>query len=260
VWDQTGSTAADRILLDEQSGDLTATGHVSATRLPEEKSPGGMLSQNESLHATAETMASTAGNANIVYEGKAVLWQGASRLQAGRIEIDRTQQVLKARGDVITQSLDTPDKSAGGESLANGHTPPVFTVIRAPELIYVEGDRLAHYRGGVLLNRSGMDIHAREIRVFFTKAEQGATLDYAVADGEVKILHKEADRTRTGVAEHAEYYAAEEKVVLKGGRPRVIDSLRGTTEGSQLTYFSGSGRLLVDGAEAQPSVTRLHRQ
>lgn len=257
VWDETGSTAADRILLDQDTGDFTAAGHVSSTRLPEKQQfPGGMLAMDESLHATADRMVTTAGNASIVYEGKAVLWQGSNRLQADRIEIDRQQGMLRANGHVVSQFADKRETST-----------TVYTVVHALELTYSEQDRLAHYRKQVRLDRAGMRITAREVRVFFKETDgdqspekAGANLDYALADGEVKIVHKSEDRTRTGFADHAEYYVGEEKVVLSGGRPRMVDSLRGTTQGRQLTYFARNDRLLVEGAETQPAVSRLLRE
>jgi len=38
------------------------------------------------------------------------------------------------------------------------------------------------------------------------------------------------------------------------------DSLRGNTRGIKLTWFSGSDKLLVDGAAAEPAVSRINRR
>jgi len=35
MWDETGSTSADRIVLEQQSGDMVALGNVASTRLPD---------------------------------------------------------------------------------------------------------------------------------------------------------------------------------------------------------------------------------
>ena len=48
-----------------------------------------MLSEDEPLHARAKKMRFTDGNLQIRYDGNAVLWQGANRLQADVVEIDR---------------------------------------------------------------------------------------------------------------------------------------------------------------------------
>ena len=55
-------------------------------------------------------------------------------------------------------------------------------------------------------------------------------------------------RTRTGTSEHAEYYADDGKVILKGGEPLLVDSLKGQTDArKQLTWFANDDRLIVDG-------------
>src|SRR5204863_4275705 len=112
VWDQTGSTDAEKILLDQKTGDFSAEGHVSSTRMPEKKKDagsGGMLSEDEPLHATANKMFATDNNTQVRYDGNALAWQGANRLQADIIEIDRDAGSGKANGHVNSQWLDKND-------------------------------------------------------------------------------------------------------------------------------------------------------
>ncbi len=87
-----------------------------------------------------------------------------------------------------------------------------------------------------------------------------SSLDKAFADGQVKIVQAAPDRTRTGTGEHGEYYPTDEKMILNGGQPVMVDSVKGTTKGRQLTWFARSDRLLVEGAEPQPAVTRLRKK
>ena len=88
IWDSTGSSDADKIVINQISGDFSADGHVSSTRMPDkskdDSSGGGMLDENEPLHARAKKILSTDNNLHIRYEGNAVLWQGANRLEADR--------------------------------------------------------------------------------------------------------------------------------------------------------------------------------
>jgi hypothetical protein len=49
-------------------------------------------------------------------------------------------------------------------------------------------------------------------------------------------------------------------VVLTEGKPQLVDSLKGTTKGRQLTWFSQDDRLLVDGAEKQPAHSLVLRK
>ena len=110
MWDSTGSADADKIVMNQMSGDFTAEGHVTSTRQPDKKkddsSGGGMLSEDEPLHARAKKMISKDNNLDIRYEGDVVLWQGADRLEAETVQIDRDNNLLKAHGHVLSQLLD----------------------------------------------------------------------------------------------------------------------------------------------------------
>src|SRR5579862_2989987 len=117
IWDSTGSADADKIVMNQMTGDFTADGHVTSTRMPDKKKSdsggGGMLSEDEPLHARAKKMISKDNNLDIRYEGDAVLWQGADRLEAETVEIDRDNNLLKAHGHVLSQLLDkTKDENA----------------------------------------------------------------------------------------------------------------------------------------------------
>jgi lipopolysaccharide assembly outer membrane protein LptD (OstA) len=106
VWDSTGFTSADRIRLDERSGDFTAEGNVNSSRLPDQKQKksSDMLSGDEPLNAQARKMEShradpASRTRKIHYEGNAVMRQGANSIQADAIDEDRG--TLTANGNVI---------------------------------------------------------------------------------------------------------------------------------------------------------------
>lgn len=271
VWDPTGSADADHITLDQKSGDFTAEGNVSSTRMPDKKKneSTGMLSQDEPLHAKARKMFSTDNNLKIRYDGNVMLWQGANRLQADMVEIDRDEETLKAHGHVVSQLMDKQDGKKTAEPTAAAKAkkaagPPVFSIVHAPELIYTDDDRLAYYKGGVILDRGGTRVKSRELRAFLRDQENDSSLDHAVADGAVEIVNTMPDRTRTGRSEHAEYFVDQDKVVLEGGEPQFTDVLqgkpRGTTRGKQLIWYSKDDRLLVNGAIGQPAQSNLRRK
>lgn len=262
VWDTTGSADADKILLDQKSGDFTAQGNVNSTRMPDKKkdqSSSGMLSQDEPLHAKSKNMASTDNNLKIRYEGNALLWQGANRLQADVVEIDRDNNILKAHGHVISQLLDKA-KDDDTRKPATKPAARVFTVVKAPELTYNDDDRLAIYQGGALLNRPNMQVKAREIQAFLRDDTDDSSLDHAFADGKVEIVQTAPGRIRNGSSEHAEYYVDEDKVILEQGQPQFLDNVRGSTRGNKLTWFSRDDRLLVNGAVSQPAKSVLRRK
>jgi len=268
MWDSTGSTIADHIVLDEKSGNFTAEGHVSSSRLPDQqkkKSDSAMLSGDEPLQAVARRMTSANHNKLVKYDGDVVLWQGVNRIQADRAEIDRDKRSIVADGHVVTQSreekkADDTAAAAGPAKKPADPAPAVFTLVKAPHMVYTDTDRLAHYSGGVLLNRGGLQMKAVELRSWL--AEEGADnrLQRAFADGAVEIVQTGPIRTRTGTSEHAEYYTDEDKIILRGGDPVMNDSLRGNTRGAELTYYSNDDRLLVNGSSAKPAISHIRKK
>jgi lipopolysaccharide export system protein LptA len=257
VWDSTGSTTASHILLDQKSGDVQAEGDVVSTRMPDQNGKSSsMLSHDEPMNATAAHMRMTEHNQKIHYDGHAIAWQGANRVWADDLDIDRTQRQLAAHGHVRTQFVDQQKKDAPAKD-KNAST---FATVESAALLYTEADRLAHYTGGSHLVRATMDVKASEIRAFLNDSSADSSLDHAFADGGVVILRTEPTRTLTGTSEHAEYYSTDQKMILSGGQPTVVDSTRGTTKGKLLTYWANDDKLLVNGAKKEPVKTLLHQR
>ncbi|MBK7927183.1 MAG: LPS export ABC transporter periplasmic protein LptC [Bryobacterales bacterium] len=267
TWDPTGSLTANTITLDQATGRTFAEGNVLSTRLPDSKpakNNSAMLSPGEPLYARAQRMTAVDNNRDLTYEGAATLWQAANRLQADRVRILREKQTLDAEGNVVSQLIDSsPDQKTAA---------PV-TIVRAQSLHYDDAQNLAHYKGNVRLNQGGgMDVQSAELRAFLVDEPKPgqSRLQKAFADGSVIILQQAAYkppgggpsviRTRRGTAEHAEYYLADGRVILRGGNPQMADSVKGTTRGRQLTWFSANDSLLVEGAETQPVKSRILRR
>jgi lipopolysaccharide export system protein LptA len=214
-----------------------------------------MLSGDEPMEAQAARMVSTNRNRTIHYEGNVSLWQGANRLQGSVVDVDRENQTLAADGNVVSNLWEQPKDDAKKKSSA-----PVLIVVRAPHLIYTDKDHLATYSGGVRLDRPGMQVNSKELRAVLADSNADSRLQKAFADGSVTIVQKAPDRTRTGTGEHGEYYPDDEKVILRGGQPSMVDSLKGETHGAELTYFANDDRLLVNGSGDQPAKSRIRRK
>jgi lipopolysaccharide export system protein LptA len=266
IWDSTGSAAADKILMNQKSGDFTADGHVMSTHEPDENgNSSAMLSTDQVLQARAQHMTSTDNNLKIHYEGGAVAWQGANRVEADRLDIDRDAGVMEAHGKVKSTFVDKDkSKNDDNESTAKPAAgPPVFTLVTAPDMVYTEETRVVDYTGGVILKRPDMTITAKTIRAFLKDADEDSSLDKAYADGTVKVVSTSVKlkRTRTGTSEHAEYYADDGKVILNGGVPMLVDSVKGQTRApKQLTWFSNDDRLVTDGEGAKNPVKSIIRK
>ncbi|MFZ0592537.1 MAG: LptA/OstA family protein [Bryobacteraceae bacterium] len=299
VWDDTGTTSADKVLLNQQTGDMDASGRVASTRQPDQQKKDDqtapLLDQKRPLQALADTMKTWDHNHKVQYDGHAVLWQGADRLQADEVEIDRDQKTLHACGHVVSQLVDhQPDENSNeppppktvtenapvhlqevsiAASIAPAQAPEkkagpvIYTLVHAPELFYEDDQRLAHYEGGVVLVHDKTTVISNELRAFLTKenankdgkGDSGTSLDHAFADGNVKVTQAGTGRSRTGLAKHCEYYPKENKVVLNGGGAKMLDTRKGTTIGEQLTYWSDSDHVLVEGLPKQPVVSDMKR-
>ena len=189
MWDSTGSTVADKIHLDQKTGNFEAEGHVTSSRMPDQKKPSSdLLAGDQPLQAVADKMQSADHNRKVHYQGKVVLWQGANRIKGQQVDIDREQHRLSADGKVVTQFIDE-QKDEKGE--AKKSVAPVFTTVNAEKLVYTEQDRLAHYTGGVTLVRPGLDVKGGEIKAYL--AEKGADNRLERAYSEHNVTHRAKD-------------------------------------------------------------------
>jgi lipopolysaccharide export system protein LptA len=258
VSDETGSTAADHIELNQETGDFDAKGHVATTRLPDTKKPGDpnagsdMLDKSEPTQGLANRVTSSNGNRNLHYVGDAVLWQASNRIQADRIDIDRQTKALVATDKVISQFQDK-----GSEKKK-----PASTIVRSQKLVYTDTDRQAVYTGGVAFRRADLSVDSATLIAFLNddKSDADSRIHHAIADGKVTILKIAPSRRRTGRSEHAEYYTEEGKITLTGGEPTLEDTVRGNSRGQKITYFTDDDRLTIDGEAEKPVRTLLHKK
>jgi lipopolysaccharide export system protein LptA len=257
VWDATGSTTADHIRMDQRTGNFTAEGSVRSSRLADQDSKKGssMLSGDEPVEAEATKMDSSNRNRSIHYEGNVTLWQGANRLQAAVVDVDREKQTLVADRNVVSNLWEQPKDEEKKKSAA-----PMPVVVRAAHLLYTDQNRLADYKGNVRLDRPGLQVKSRELHAFLADSSAESRLEKAIADGAVEIVQTIPGRTRTGTAEHAEYFPDDEKVILREGRPHLVDSAKGETHGDELTYFANDDRLQVVGSTDQPAQSQIRRK
>jgi lipopolysaccharide export system protein LptA len=268
VWDASGSTSADHIRLDQRTGNFTAEGNVNSSRLPDQgpKKGSEILSGDAPLQAQAQKMESTNHNRLIHYQGNVLMWQGANRIQADVVDLDRDKRTLVASGNVVTDLWEQPkaDPKTSKEKPKEKPKPagpPVLTEVHAPHLEYTEANRLAYYSGGATLNRPTLQVKAREIHAWLAESGSDSSLEKAIADGAVQIYQTSPDRTRRGTGEHSEYYPDEQKIILQGGMPKLVDSKEGTTVAPQgLTYWADDDRLLLNGSKDQPVKTRIKRK
>ena len=107
----------------------------------------------------------------------------------------------------------------------------------------------------------GATMTARQATVFLLprNQSQGASdparpgqLDRILARGNVVV----SQPSRWAKGEQLVYTAADDKFVLTGGPPSIFDAERGQTTGESLTFFRRDDRVLVEGTNSSPTVTK----
>src|SRR5215469_11612220 len=262
ISDDTGTTIADHIQLQQSTGDFDAKGHVSTTRLPDaKKTSSDMLDKDQPTQGIADHVISADRNHVIHYAGNAVLWQSSNRIQADKIDVDRDKKSIVADGSVVSQFLDENKKDDDGNPIPQTGT-PIFTIVKAPHMVYTDADRMALYTGGTDFWRPTLTVKCLTLRAWLNdnNSDADSRLNHAVGDGKVDIVQIAKDRKRVGTGEHAEYYTDEGKIVLTGGEPKLDDSLKGQTVADKLTYFTDDDRLLLEGAPKKQVRTHLVRK
>jgi lipopolysaccharide export system protein LptA len=237
------------------TGDAIAEGNVKSTYSELKAQPdGGMFATADPIHVTSGSMTArrTAGVA--VYSGHAVLWQNANVVQAPSIEFDREQRSLIAKGtssQPVSTLLVQVDK--------NGKAMPV--AITSAHLTYRDAERKIFLDGGVTVKGADATMTAQQMSVFLapqnpsqSKSERGTPgrVEQIVAQDHVVITQP----TRHATGGRLVYRAEDEKFVLTGGPPSIFDAERGKITGDSLTFYKRDDRVLVEGRETSPTVTK----
>lgn len=253
--DPGGSLAADQIVMDRETGDYVADGHVTATRTSSDSSPQDgtplLSGGSEPLQATAKHMTSKESNTHLRFEGNAKAWQGANRVEAQVLIIDRQAQTLNAQGDVMTQLLD--------QSEENPAEAQAFTIVHAPDFVYDEANRFAHYTGGVVMERPGLRVDSDELRVWLNQGDDDASLKEAIADGNVEIVSTEpGQQPKHATSEHAQYVVDQQTVWLEGENAHmVIPDHDIDTKGEQIVWYMATDKVEVSAGKESTVRTKI---
>ena len=286
VTEPDGTVRGQTISLDDAAGTLEAKGNVSSTHSgsnagnqhnsgnfetrENEQTGGRLFSSNQPVFATAEQMTSDQRTGVIDYCGRARLWQGTNRVEAGRIVIERhtkklsatenVQSLFRANGDSAPDQV-SPGPGSARRGLAKQEpskqasaAPPI--AVSADSMRYDEESQTALYTGRVTLLRGGLTVHSDEIEALIQPSgglDSGqGTIKTAFARGKVRTLEK-LDSTgtqRKGFGDEAEFDPRIERLVLVGA-PAIVKSENGSeTRGARLTYHVGDDRLVVLGDDA----------
>jgi lipopolysaccharide export system protein LptA len=255
VVEQGMTITSNTMQLNRSTGEALAEGNVKSTYSELKAQPNGaLLASSSPIHVTSQSMTAHRSSAVAVYTGTARLWQEANVVQAPAIEFDRDSRSVIARGtgaQKVSTALVQTDK--------NGKTTPL--TITSARLAYADGERKAHFDGGVLAKGADLTLSANQMDVFLrargraTANQAGAAagkVEQIVAQGQIVITQP----ARRATGNQLVYTALEDKIVLSGGPPSIFDAEHGKITGVSLTFYIHDDRVLVEGSNSSPTVTQ----
>jgi lipopolysaccharide export system protein LptA len=259
VVDNGMTTTAQSIRLNRTTGDAIAEGNVKSTYSDLKTQPdGGMLASSDPIHVTSHTMTAHHSPAVAVYSGDARLWQNANVVEAPILQFDRDKRSLVAEG-AAHSTLAQPVSTVLVQADKNGKVTPVN--ITSAHLNYDDAGRKIVLNGGVTAKGNDATLSGQQMTVFLLPRSQFATGPRSTTPGQVdrieargNIMIAQPNRHATG--DRLIYTAADDSFILTGGSPSIFDAERGKITGDSLTFFRHDDRVLVEGKETSPTVTR----
>ncbi|HLH09774.1 MAG TPA: LptA/OstA family protein [Terriglobales bacterium] len=254
ILDDGMTSTADRIRINRKTGDAFGDGEVKTTYSELKAQPNGaMLATADPIHVTAAQMVAKRASGTAHYSGGARLWQGANIVEAPVIDFDRNNRSVVAQG-TGGQRVSTVFLQQG----QHGKETPVN--VTASRLTYVDAQRRARFEGGVILHSSDGTMTANTVDVYLRARDQqqpatqteASQLDRIVCEGNIVLQQP----NRRGTGDKLVYTAASGKFTLTGGPPSIFDAEHGQVTGDSLTFYSHDDRVLVEGGNTSPSVTK----
>jgi lipopolysaccharide export system protein LptA len=272
--------AAEAIDYHRDTQDASARGSVKATYTEQAKTQAEgagtgngapTMGGNGPVHVVAERAEMHhATNVSDFYgtaPEPARMWQDADSLTAPVIEIDRTKNLLKAGADASALERASVAEDAGGDAVVHANLTSAMGAkhqqsvarVTSETLVYSDEKRQADFRGSVSVEQADEIIRCDDGLVYLKPAQtdakksagaqQNSQIDHLVATGHVTIQQP----GRRGEGEKLVYTADDGKYVLTGTpekRPRLWDSVHGTTTGAALLFNSQDDSVEVSGGNS----------
>jgi lipopolysaccharide export system protein LptA len=263
VVDNGMTTTAQTIRVNRTTGDAIAEGNVKSTYSElKAQADGGMFASSDPIHVTSRSMTAHRSPAIAVYTGDARLWQNANVVEAPTLQFDRDKRSLVAQGlahSSAQNSAAQPVSTVLVQLDKSGKATPIN--ITSARLTYIDAERKILLDGGVTAKGNDATLTGQKMAVFLSphsQARGGANLgtpgqvERIVADDRIVIT----EPTRHATGDRLVYTTADDKFVLTGGPPSIFDAERGKITGDSLTFYRHDDRVLVEGKEASPTVTK----
>ena len=248
------TTTARGMRLNRTTGDAFADGDVKTTYSDLKAQPGGaLLASSSPIHVTARAMTAHRTPAVALYTGEVRLWQDANVVEAPSIEFDREHRTIVAHG-----TASHPISTVLVQANSRGGAIPV--TVTSSQLTYADSERRAHYNGNIVARGADATVTAGQMDVYLQARDTQTVADATSTSRIERIVAKDrvvvAEPERRATGGHLEYTVADDKYVMTGDSPSIFDAEHGKITGVSLTFFRRDDRVLVEGNESSPTVTR----
>jgi LPS export ABC transporter protein LptC/lipopolysaccharide transport protein LptA len=249
VWDAKARTQADEIDYDHIKDESHARGDVRTTYYSRETANDATPFKNTKspVFITAETGDARNADGIAVYKGNARGWQDDNFVKAERIELYQNEKKMIATGKVesaLYQVKKTTDEK-------QSEVVPGFAT--AERMTYSDSDRIVHYDGSVKARQGTDNIEAAVVDVQLMKETN--EVERMTAEGNVTLVQP----GRRGTGDKFIYTSEDGRAILTGRNARVEDAEKGTTMGTQLTFYSRDDKVVVDNQQGTGRVKSTHR-
>lgn len=291
---QDGTLWADRVAMDQKTGDSQADGGVKASY--QQNALSGVV------HVLAQRADLKKANDTAIFYGvagkPARLWQAGSQVEAPVLEFVQKQRRLLAHGDGAgaPMAVHTVLVSTGSSKNAAGFvkTADVKTVdpangsvaMRAPsvvrvasrEMVYSDEARTAEFTGGVKVESADGVMRGDHATAYLQAASTDKTGNKASgkkADAGAGFLGGSVDRVvvsegieidqpgRKATGARLVYTASDGLFVLTGTpavAPRVVDQMRGMVTGAELRFHAEDESVVISNGDKGGSGMRVHTE
>lgn len=248
AWDAKARTQADEIDYHRQVEQTFARGDVRTTYYSRESANNAtpFKKTKSPVFITGARAELRSRDGVAIYTENARGWQDDNFVKADRIELYEKDKRMVATGNVES-TLYSIKQGEGGKR----ENVPGFA--SAERMTYSDTDRLVHYDGAVKARQGTDRIDASAIDVFLKKETN--EVDRMTAEGNVVLVQP----GRRGVGDKFAYTSDDGRSVLAGKTARVEDREKGTTMGSQLTFYSRDDKVLVENQQGTGRVRSTHR-
>lgn len=276
---------AERVLVEQKSGDASAEGGVKASYRQD--------TQGETVHVLADRAELKKASGVAVFHGglrkPARLWQSGSQVEAPVLEFNQKQRSLLARGEGAgaPMAVRTVLVSAGGTGAATGaeQAPGEAKVkqitrgssvvrVTSREMTYSDASREVDFTGGVRVESPDGMMRGDHASAFLEAAGQkkdapkqpepkagflGGSVERVTVNGGIEI--DQPGRRATG--DRLVYTAGDGLFVLTGtpsSPPRVVDQARGAVTGVELRFRAADESVVISNGERGGSGPRVHTE